>query len=66
MNDKEFGKAYYSVLQTIKDSIEHNLLQVSRETGLSPEQLRKVTFIAQSSVDQIGGNAFNALLKSGK
>jgi len=53
------------VLQTIKDSIEQNLMQVSRETGLSPEQLRKVTFVAQSSVDQIGGNAFNALLKSG-
>lgn len=66
MNDKEFGKTYYSVLQSIKDSIEQNLVQISRETGLTPEQLRKATFAAQASVDQIGGNAFNALLKSGK
>jgi hypothetical protein len=66
MNDRQFGETYYSVLQTMKDSIEQNLVQVSRDTGLNSEQLRKVIFAAQASVDQIGGNAFNALIKSGK
>jgi predicted XRE-type DNA-binding protein len=66
MNDKQFGQTYYAVLQTIKDSIEQNLVQVSKETGLSQDQLRKVIHVAQSSVDQIGGNAFNSLIKSGK
>lgn len=66
MNEKDFGQTYYAILQTIKDGIERNVIESSRSANLNKDQINKVVTAAQASVDTIGGNAFNSLLKSCK
>lgn len=66
MNEREVGQAYYSILQSIKDEINMSLSVSGIENGLSEDQIRIIIHSAQSSVDKIGGNAFNMLLKTFK
>ena len=64
MGHKELGQAYFNALGAIKDKIAVNLLEESSKLGISREQLHRLVFVAQASVDDVGGSAFTSLTKS--
>ncbi len=66
MNQREFGQNYYAVLSAIKDSIAMNVGLELRRNNISADVAGKIIHAAQNSVDQIGGNAFDTLSKSGR
>ena len=66
MNETKIGQTYFDVLGSIKDQVANNLNVVCRELNLDQEAVRKIIFVAQSTVDGTGGNALPALLKSCK
>jgi hypothetical protein len=64
MNQKEFGRAYYTMLSAMKDSVAMELgLELTR-AGISKDVAQRMIATAQSSIDRIGGNAFDSLNKS--
>lgn len=65
MNQKNFGRAYYDMLSTMKDSISMELgLELTR-AGMPKEVAQRMIAVVQSSIDRIGGNAFDSMTKSG-
>lgn len=64
MGQKEIGQAYFNALGAIKDKIAVNLLEESGKLGITKEQLRRLVFVAQASVDDVGGSAFTSITKS--
>lgn len=66
MNEAKFGKAYFDVLGSIKDRVANNLNVACSELKLDQETIRKIIFVAQSTVEGAGGDALPALLKSSK
>lgn len=64
MGQKELGQAYFNALGAIKDRLATNLLEESGKLGLDKEQLRRLVFVAQASVDDVGGSAFTSITKS--
>ena len=66
MNETKIGQTYFDVLGSIKDQVANNLNVICRELNLDQEAVRKIIFVAQSTVDGAGGNALPALLKSCK
>jgi len=64
MGQKELGQAYFNTLSAIKDKIASNIVEESGKIGLTKEQLHRLIFLAQASVDDVGGSAFTSLTKS--
>jgi hypothetical protein len=66
MDEAKIGRAYYDVLGAIKAQVATNIVQVCREMNVDQETIRKLVFVAESTVESSGGNAFPAILKSCK
>jgi hypothetical protein len=64
MGQRELGQAYFNTLSAIKDKIASNLMEESGKIGLTKDQIRRIVFLAQASVDDVGGSAFTSLTKS--
>lgn len=64
MGQKEMGQAYFNTLSAIKDKIASNIAEESGRLGLSREQISRLIFVSQASVDDVGGSAFTSLTKS--
>ena len=64
MGQKELGQAYFNALGSIKDRISVNLIEESAKLGLTKDQLHRLVFITNSTVDDVGGSAFTSLTKS--
>jgi hypothetical protein len=64
MKEREFGEAYYNALGAIKDNIATELFTECSKLGLKNEQIQRVIFVAQGTVDGVGGRAFDSLIKS--
>jgi predicted kinase len=66
MDETKVGQTYFGVLGSIKDQVADNLSTVCKELNLDQDSIRKIIFVAQSTVDGAGGLALPALLKSYK
>jgi hypothetical protein len=66
MNEVKLGQTYFDVLNTIKDQIANNLVEVTRGENISPDVLRKLIYTAQATVESTGGNGLSAIIKSCK
>lgn len=66
MNEVKLGQTYFDVLNTIKDQVANNLVEVTRNENISPELLRKLIYAAQATVESTGGNGLSAIIKSCK
>lgn len=64
MKERELGEAYYNALGAIKDNIASELFTECSKLGLKKEQIQRVIFVAQGTVDSVGGRAFTSLTKS--
>jgi len=64
MNEKEIGAAYYNAINTIKDSLSSELFTECSKLGLKKEQIQRLIFVAQGTVDNVGGRAFSSISKS--
>jgi hypothetical protein len=66
MNEVKLGQTYFDVLNTIKDQVANNLVEVTRNENISPELLRRLIYAAQATVESTGGNGLSAIIKSCK
>jgi hypothetical protein len=66
MNEVKLGQTYFDVLNTIKDQVANNLVEITRDENISSDLLRKIIYAAQATVDSTGGNGLSAIIKSCK
>lgn len=64
MRERELGEAYYNALAAIKDNIATELFSECSKLGLKKEQIQRIIFVAQGTVEGVGGRAFDSLTKS--
>ena len=64
MNEKEFGQAFFSISETMKDALRNNLMITCRQVNISPEVMDKIIMTALSSVEQVATNSFPSLFRS--
>ena len=64
MNESKLGQTYFEVLGAIKDQVATNLVETLKNENVSPDLLRKIIFVAQSTVETTGGNGLSAITKS--
>jgi len=64
MKEKELGEAYFNALAAIKDNVASELFTECNKLGLKKEQIQRIIFVAQGTVEGVGGRAFTSLTKS--
>lgn len=61
MNESDFGRQYFSVFGTAKDSLASNLLAVCRQEKIDDRVAQKIIATAQASIEQTASNAYPSL-----
>jgi len=64
MKERQLGEAYFNALAGIKDSIASELFTECNKLGLTREQIQRIIFVAQGTVEGVGGRAFTSITKS--
>lgn len=61
MNEAEFGRQYFSIFGSAKDTVSNNLLNVCRQEKIDDRIAAKLISAAQLSIDQTANNTYPAI-----
>lgn len=61
MSESDFGRQYFSVFGTAKDTAASNILTVCRQENIDDRITQKIIAAAQLSIEQTATNAYPSL-----
>lgn len=61
MNEADFGRQYFSVFGSAKDTVATNVLAVCRQEKIDDRVAAKIVAAAQMSIEQTASNAYPVL-----